>query len=113
MKQVFGPMSWSNDELRKIAGADDLHIAPLRDDGVTDGTPTWIWSVVVDDELYVRAYNGTSSRSYCAAVQQRAGRITIAGMTNDFTFQLVHGPVSECIDEAYRTKYGAARISRR
>ena len=36
---------WSKDELHKIAQADDLHISPFRDDGVTYGTPTWIWSV--------------------------------------------------------------------
>jgi hypothetical protein len=39
---------WPEDELKLIANSDDLHIAPLRDDGVTFGTPTWIWSVVVD-----------------------------------------------------------------
>jgi hypothetical protein len=30
--------------LRRIVDADDLHIAPLRADGIMDGTPTWIWS---------------------------------------------------------------------
>jgi hypothetical protein len=38
---------WSKDELRRVAEADDLHIAPFREDGVTYGTPTWIWSVAV------------------------------------------------------------------
>ncbi len=33
---------WAKEELRKIAEADDLHIAPFREDGVTYGTPTWI-----------------------------------------------------------------------
>jgi hypothetical protein len=28
-------ISWSKDELRKIAEADDLHISPFRDGGVT------------------------------------------------------------------------------
>lgn len=46
---------WHKDELAKIAEADHLHISPFREDGVTYGTPTWIWSVVVDDALYVRA----------------------------------------------------------
>lgn len=50
--------AWSKDELRKIAEGDDLHISPFREDGVTYGTPTWIWSVAVGDALYVRAYNG-------------------------------------------------------
>jgi hypothetical protein len=50
--------SWLEDELRKIAETDELHISPFRTDGVTYGTPTWIWSVAVDDALYVRADNG-------------------------------------------------------
>src|SRR5438045_3883393 len=64
--------TWSKDELRKIAEADDLHISPFREDGVTYGTPTWVWSVAVGDALYVRAYNGQNSRWYQAAVRQRA-----------------------------------------
>ena len=63
--------AWPKAELKKIAAADDLHIAPFRDDGVTYGTPTWIWSVVVDDALYVRAYNGKASSWYKAAVRQK------------------------------------------
>ena len=74
-------MTWSKDDLRKIAEADDLHVSPFREDGKTYGTPTWIWYVVVDDALYVRGYNGQKSRWYQAAVQQKAGRITTAGMT--------------------------------
>src|SRR6266516_3971541 len=57
-------MKWSKEELQKIAEADDLHISPLREDGSTYGTPTWIWSVAVDDALYVRGYNGQKSRWY-------------------------------------------------
>ena len=96
---------WSKDELGRIAEADDLRIAPLRDDGATIGTPTWIWSVAVDGALYVRAYNGTASRWHRAALRQKAGRIISAGMTKDVTFEPVEGPVNERIDEAYRTKY--------
>src|ERR1700712_3448614 len=68
--------SWPKDVLQKIAESDDLHISPFREDGVTYGTPTWIWSVVVDDALNVRAYNGPASRWYQAAMQQKRGRIT-------------------------------------
>jgi hypothetical protein len=49
-------------ELSKIASSDDLHVSPFREDAKTYGTPAWIWSVVVDDNLYVRAYNGRQSR---------------------------------------------------
>ena len=96
---------WSKNELRKIAETDDLHIAPLRDDGKTYGTLTWIWSVVMDDDLYVRAYNGKNSRWYKAALRQKAGRIAAAGMTKEVLFEPVDGPINDRIDEAYRAKY--------
>jgi len=96
---------WQANELRKIVEADDLHISPFRDDGMTYGTPTWIWSVVVDDALYVRAYNGQKSRWYQAALRQKAGRITVAGMTKEVTFERVDGPIHDRIDGAYRAKY--------
>ena len=97
--------TWSADELRKIAEADDLHIAPFREDGVTYGTPTWIWSVAVDNALSVRAYNGRNSRWHQAAMRQKAGRITAAGMTKEVTFERVDGPINDRIDDAYRAKY--------
>jgi hypothetical protein len=97
--------AWSKGELRKIAEADDLHISPFREDGLTYGTPTWIWSVAVGDALYVRAYNGKKSRWYQAAVRQKAGRITAAGITKEVTFESVDGPINDLIDDAYRRKY--------
>ncbi len=104
--------TWTKDELRRIAVADDLHISPFRDDGKTYGTPTWIWSVVVDDALYVRGYSGQSSRWYQAALRQKAGRITVAGMTKDITFDPVTGPINDRIDDAYRAKYkGSSYLS--
>lgn len=96
---------WVKDELRRIAEADDLHISPLREDGVTYGTPTWIWSIAVDNALYVRGYNGQKSRWYQAAVQQKAGRIIAAGVTKEVIFDPVEGPMNDRIDDAYRTKY--------
>lgn len=97
--------TWPKDELRKIAETDDLHISPFRDDGRTYGTPTWIWSVVVDDALYVRAYSGQSSRWYQAAMRQKAGRITAAGITKEVTFEPADGAINGRIDDAYRAKY--------
>jgi hypothetical protein len=97
--------TWPKDELSKIAQADDLHISPFREDGATYGTPTWIWSVAVDDALYVRAYNGQESPWYKAAVRQKAGRITAAGMTREVQFEPVSGLINDRIDDAYRAKY--------
>jgi len=97
--------TWTKEELRKIAESDDLHIAPFRADGLTYGTPTWIWSVAVGDALYARGYNGTESRWYQAAVRQQAGRIVAAGLTKEVIFEPVAGPINDSIDEAYRAKY--------
>jgi hypothetical protein len=98
-------MTWSKNKLHKIAKADDLHISPFREDLVTYGTPTWIWSVAVGDALYVRAYNGQNSRWYKSALRQKAGRIIAAGITKDVTFEPINGPINDRIDDAYRAKY--------
>jgi hypothetical protein len=97
--------TWPKDELRKIAETDDLHVSPFREGGKTYGTPTWIWSVVVGDALYVRGYNGQKSRWYQAAVRQKAGRITAAGITKEVAFEPVDGAINNRIDEAYTAKY--------
>ena len=94
---------WPRDELRRIAETDDLHIAPLREDGVTYGTPTWIWSVVVEDGLYVRAYSGPASSWYRAAIKQHTGRIIVAGMTKD---------VNSCPSKASITRISMKRTGR-
>jgi hypothetical protein len=96
---------WTEAELKKMATADDLHISPFREDGVTYGTPTWIWSVVADGALYARAYNGQKSRWYKAAVTEKAGRIRIAGMEREVVFEAASGNVKNQIDDAYRAKY--------
>jgi hypothetical protein len=100
--------TWNADELRKLADGDDLHISPFRDDGKTYGTPTWIWSVVIDDALYVRAYNGLASRWHRAALKQKSGRITASGMTKEVGFEPVDGAMNDRIDDAYRAKYAGS-----
>ncbi len=97
--------TWSKDELREIAEADDLHIAPFREDGVTRGTPTWIWSVAVGDALYVRGYSGQKSPWYQAAVRQKAGRIIAVGIKREVTFEPADGSINDLIDDAYGRKY--------
>lgn len=96
---------WSQNELSQIIKADDLHIAPFREDGKTYGTPTWIWCVEVDGNLYVRAYNGQRSSWYQAALREKAGKIVAAGMTKEVRFESVGGDINTQIDNAYKAKY--------
>nr|WP_319511131.1 DUF2255 family protein [uncultured Draconibacterium sp.] len=96
----------TTEDIAQIAQKDDFHIAPLREDGVTYGTPTWIWSVAVDDKLYVRAYNGIRSRWYQSAVKQKAGKIEAAGLVKKVQFETVsETELNDKIDDAYREKY--------
>jgi hypothetical protein len=101
--------AWTAGELQQIAAANHLHIAPFRADGVTYGTPTYIWSVVLDGALYVRAYNGQNSSWYQAAVRQKAGRVQVADIAKEVTFSKVEGSVNAQIDEVYRAKYQGSR----
>lgn len=97
--------NWDSERLDAFGAADGLHVAPFRDDGATYGTLTWIWSVVVDGALYVRAYHGRDSRWYRAAIRQKAGRIAVAGDTLEVAFAAVEGDLLDRIDDAYRTMY--------
>lgn len=100
--------NWSQEDLNLFSDADDLYISPFYSDGKTPGTPTWIWSVVADNALYVRAYNGQSSRWYQSAVEQKAGKIQIAGKEYDVSFQPIGDDpeLTDLINQAYREKYG-------
>lgn len=100
--------SWPTDRITAIAHSDDLHISAFRADGTTYGTPTWIWSVVVDGDLYVRAYNGQSSRWYQSAMAQGAGLIQVAGDEDEVTFERGDPAMNDAINMAYRQKYASS-----
>lgn len=102
-------MSWNHELLTEINQYDDLKIAPFHPDMLTTGTPTWIWEVVVDNRLFVRAYSGTSSRWYQAALAQRAGKIVACGKEFNVMFAVVAEPLlNDQIDQAYRKKYASS-----
>ncbi|MDI9628272.1 MAG: DUF2255 family protein [Acidobacteriota bacterium] len=101
--------TWPTDTIEKIAATDDLHIAPYHPDGKTTGTLTWIWSVVVDDRLFVRAWSGTRGKWYRSALEQRAGKITAAGQEHEVEFTPIDDPqLNDRIDAAYQLKYAGS-----
>lgn len=101
--------TWPAETIEKIAASDDFHIAPYHADGKTTGTLTWIWSVVVDGRLFVRAYNGTSGRWYRSAMAQRAGKITSAGEGFEVEFTPIDdAELCDRIDAAYEKKYAGS-----
>lgn len=101
--------TWPIDTIEQIAQTDDFHIAPYYGDGTTTGTLTWIWSVVVDGRLFVRAWNGTHSRWYRSAIAQRTGKITAAGQQHEVEFAPIDDPAfNRRIDAAYNAKYAGS-----
>nr|WP_319483841.1 DUF2255 family protein [uncultured Cohaesibacter sp.] len=102
-------MVWKKQQLLAFASADDCRVSPFRADGTTYGTPTFIWSVVVGDAVFVRAYSGTRSSWYQAALAQRAGRLHLADRDHDVAFSPVSDQMNDLVDEAYREKYNHSR----
>lgn len=99
---------WPDGLLDAVVVADDLKVSPLRADGRTFGTPTWIWCVRVDDDLYVRAYYGPSSRWYAAALARPDGSVHAAGHVLDVIFEPAGASLADRIDAAYRDKYAGS-----
>lgn len=98
-------MAWNNEQLTYFNDHDDFHIAPFRSNGVA-GTPTWIWSVVVDGRLFVRAYNGANSSWYQSAMAQHEGNIVVNDRRLEVTFKSESDvSILDKIDEAYHVKY--------
>src|SRR6478609_1086669 len=101
--------SGSPQEVARIAGTDDFHVAPYHPDGKTTGTLTWIWSVVVDGRVFVRAWSGTRGRWYRSAIAQKVGRITAAGAVYEVEFApITDEALNERIDAAYHQKYAGS-----
>lgn len=98
-------MGWPKDMLEAIVEADDPEVSPLREDGRTYGTPTWIWCVEVDGALYVRPWNGARSGRYRAAMARSAGCIIAAGRVRDVLFSPADDGLAGVIDDAHRRKY--------
>ena len=97
--------SWTPEQLERIAGGNDVHIAPYRDDGRTPGTSIWVWAASVDDVIYVRSAN-PSSRWFAAATRQRAGHATLDGHTRPIAFEHVTDDILiDRIDAAFTAKY--------
>lgn len=98
-------VAWSTDQLARIEENKDLYVSPFRQDGLTYGTPTQTWALVVDKKVYVRAASGQDSRWYQAAVAQRAGRVRLEGMFIDAIFEDAGTDDEAAIDAAYERKY--------
>lgn len=95
---------WTNEELEKIAAADELQLASVRRDG-TLRKPVTIWVVRHGDDLYVRSVYGRTSGWFRGVQARHEGHVRAGGIDKDVAFVGV-GNVNNEIDAAYRAKYG-------
>ena len=66
------------------------------------GIATVHWKPAFEGEARWSRLSGQPDQ---AAVRQKAGRITAAGMTKEVSFEPVDGAINRRIDDAYRAKY--------
>jgi len=97
--------AWTNDELDRIGGAEELRIASRRRDG-TLRKPVIIWVVRIGNDLYVRCVNGREGAWFRGVLTRHEGRIWAGGVEQDVTFvEETDSGINEKIDEAYLSKY--------
>src|SRR3954462_10480013 len=97
--------SWTEAELRRIADADELEMAPVRRNGeLRSSTPIWV--VRVGDDLYVRAAYGSGSGWYGVARSSGQARIRAGDVEKDVAIEDAGDDVLDQVDVGYRDKYG-------
>lgn len=96
--------SWTEDELAKVGGAEELHVASARRDGTLARYVT-VWVVRVGDGLYVRSAYGPKNPWYVRARENGTGRIRAGGIEQDVAFAPAPPGVEDAVDAAYKAKY--------
>jgi hypothetical protein len=96
--------TWTSDELTRIGSAEELQIAPRRDDGSL-ARPRTIWVVRHGDDLYVRSVNGRTSAWFHGTQARHEGHIQAGGVSKDVAFTDPGDDIGDDLDAAYRDKY--------
>jgi hypothetical protein len=96
--------TWSQDELDRLGGAEEVQITSRRDDGSLRPYVT-IWIARVGSNLYIRSAHGPTNRWYRRACASGAERIRGAGLEREVTFGQPEPDVHDALDAAYHAKY--------
>lgn len=96
--------AWTNDEVEKIAAAEELQLASVRRDG-TLRKPVTIWVARHGDDLYVRSVYGRTSAWFRGTHDRHEGHVRAGGVDKDVLFIEPDDDINDAIDAAYRKKY--------
>ena len=77
--------AWTNNELDRIAAADELELASATRDG-TLRKPVTIWVVRDGDDLYVRSFHGRTGRWFRRVQERHDGHVRAGGADKDVQF---------------------------
>ena len=96
--------AWTEQDLTRIGGAEELQLASRRPDGTLRSYVT-IWVIRARNDLYVRSAYGSDNPWFRRARASGAGRIRAAGIERDVTFTDPGSDSHADIDRAYHAKY--------
>jgi hypothetical protein len=96
--------TWTEEELSRIGGAEELQLASARRDGTLRPYVT-MWVVRAGDDLYVRSAYGPDNPWYRRARASGVGRIRAGGLERDVAFADGTPDVNAALDAAYHAKY--------
>jgi hypothetical protein len=99
--------AWTDDELERMAGTDELEIASIAEDGSL-GDFTTIWVVRLGGDLYVRPVYGHRSGWFHGTQVRHEGHVASGGVEKDVTFVDVgdgNPNLAGEVDDAYHSKY--------
>ena len=102
--------AWTEEDLRRIAGAEEVGIAPVRRNGELRRATT-IWIVRAGDDLYVRAAYGANRGWHGVARTSHQARVHAGGVATDVAVEDADPGVLDEVDAAYRDKYGGRYAS--
>ena len=95
--------AWTSDELSKIGAAEELQMAPLRQDGSLRKAVT-VWVVRQGDDLFVRSVNGRTAAWFRGVQVRHEAHIHAGGVDKDVLLVETNDR-NDAIETAYRTKY--------
>lgn len=97
-------MTWTSDEMTRLATAEELQIAARRDDG-TLRDPVTIWVVRYGGDVYVRSVTGPTASWFRGARDRHEARVHAGGVEKEVALFDADHRLDDQIDEAYRAKY--------
>lgn len=105
--------TWTEDELNRINAETYFTVGATLPDGTTPKTVD-IWSVPVEDRIFIRSFNGTQGKWYGPALETGRGRISAGGVEKAVRFVPVDSAdeeTNQAVDDSFLKKYADSKYS--